>query len=88
MGATATPEEIKDLIVTELSQLADVDPALMTPEATLKDLDIDSLDLVELAQIIEERLGVTLERDDFKDVATLGEAITVIIGRCTAPAPA
>lgn len=84
--ATATAAEIRELIVTELAELADVDPERMTPDATLADLDVDSLDLVELAQIIEERYEVTLERDDFKDVSTLGEAIAVITERCTSPA--
>jgi len=83
--APATAAEIKELIVTELAQLADIEPEQMTPEATLADLDVDSLDLVELAQIIEERYEVTLERDDFKDVSTLGDAIEVITERCASP---
>lgn len=77
-----TADELHQLIIDELSQLADLKPGEIKPEATLEDLDIDSLDLVELAQIIEERYGVRLEREDFKDVSTVGAAIEVIVRRC------
>ena len=77
-----TADEVRQLIIDELSQLADVKREDIKPEATFEDLDIDSLDLVELAQIVEERYDVRLEREDFKDVTTVGAAIDVIVGRC------
>jgi len=77
-----TASEVRQLILAELSELADVKPEDVKPEATFEELDIDSLDLVELAQIIEERYEVRLERDDFKGIATVGAAIEVIVGRC------
>jgi acyl carrier protein len=77
-----TADEVHQLIVDELSELADLKPEEIKPEATFEDLDIDSLDLVELAQIIEERYDVRLERDDFKDITTVGAAIDVIVSRC------
>lgn len=78
-----TADEVRKLIVDELSELAGLQPEDIKPDATLEDLDIDSLDLVELAQIIEERYEVRLERDDFKDVNTVGGAIDAIVKRCT-----
>lgn len=77
-----TAAEVRTLIIDELCELADLKPEEITPDATLEDLDIDSLDLVELAQIIEERYEVRLERDDFKDVSTVGGAIDAIVNRC------
>lgn len=77
-----TADEVRTLIVDELCELADLKPEEITDDATLEDLDIDSLDLVELAQIIEERYDVRLERDDFKDVRTVGGAIDAIVKRC------
>ena len=38
-----------------------------------EDLDVDSLDLVELAQIVEDEFGVELDGDDVKDVKTVGD---------------
>jgi acyl carrier protein len=47
-------------------------------QATLEGLDIDSLDLVELGQVIEERYGVRLAAEEFKGVKTVGDALEVI----------
>ena len=53
----------------------------ITPEAKFEDLDVDSLDLVELAQIVEDEYGVELKGDDVKDVKTVGEVIDLIAAR-------
>src|ERR1700761_7986920 len=50
-------------------------------EATLESLDIDSLDLVELAQIVEDEYGVELKGDDVKDVKTVGEVIDLVVSK-------
>ena len=78
-----TAEEVRKFIIDELAELVGLEPKEIKPDATLEDLDIDSLDLVELAQIIEERYEVRLERDDFKDVNTVGGALDAIVKRCT-----
>jgi acyl carrier protein len=53
----------------------------LTREATLEDLDVDSLDLVELAQIVEDEFGVELRGDDVKDVRTVGEVIDLVVAK-------
>jgi acyl carrier protein len=78
-----TADEVRKLIVDELCELADLKPEDIKPDATLEDLDVDSLDLVELGQIIEERYDVRLEREDFEDVTTAGDAIEAVVRRCT-----
>lgn len=52
--------------------------------ATFEQLEVDSLDLVELAQIIEEDYGVPIETGDFKDVVTVGDAVDVVLSRAAA----
>ena len=46
-----------------------------------EDLDVDSLDLVELAQIVEDEYGVELKGDDIKDVKTVGDVIDLVVAR-------
>jgi acyl carrier protein len=53
----------------------------LSREATLESLDIDSLDLVELAQIVEDEYGVELKGDDVKDVKTVGEVIDLVVSK-------
>lgn len=53
----------------------------ITREATLEELDVDSLDLAEFAQIIDEDLGVRLEGKDLKDVKIVGDVVDLIAAR-------
>jgi acyl carrier protein len=56
------------------------DPDAMSPDATLEELEIDSLDMFELAQILHQEFGVEVNPDDFEDVKTLGDAQQVLLG--------
>lgn len=53
----------------------------ITRDATLEELDVDSLDLAEFAQIIDEELGVRLEGKDLKDVKVVGDVVDLIAAR-------
>jgi acyl carrier protein len=57
------------------------EPAAITREAELASLDIDSLDLAELSQIVEEQFGVNLTSADVKTIVTVGNAIDLIVAR-------
>ena len=50
-------------------------------EAELTALDIDSLDLAELSQIIEEQFGVELTSSDVAEINTVGDAIDLVAER-------
>lgn len=50
-------------------------------EATFDQLDVDSLDLVELAQVVEDEFGVELRGDDVKDLRTVGEAVDLVVAK-------
>ena len=56
------------------------DPDLLKPEATLEELDVDSLDLFELSQIIQQEFGLEVNPEDFEQVVTLGDAQAVLLG--------
>ena len=63
-GAEALEAEIKRLIVEALA-LEDVDPQQIETDAALfgEGLGLDSIDALELAMVVEERYGVTIEDD-------------------------
>lgn len=42
------------------------------------DLDLDSIDLVDLAVSLEEQSGVKLDEEDLKSVRTVADAVSVI----------
>ena len=56
-----------------------VDPSAVTPEASFADdLDADSLDLVELVMALEEEFNISVEEEELTDVATIGDALTLV----------
>ena len=61
------------ILVEKLTTDFDVDPAVITPDATLTDLGLDSLSVVEFVFEIEEELEIELDLDD-ADFETVGEA--------------
>lgn len=75
----STTTNIDEFVITTLQNFGT--EAEVTPDATLAALDVDSLDLAELAQLVEEEHGVTLESKDLKEIATVGDVIELIKAR-------
>ena len=80
MSTAVSQEQIEQVVVESLESFG-ADPAQITPEATLEQLDIDSLDLAELSQIVQERFDVELKGSDVAEVKTVGDAIRLIAER-------
>jgi acyl carrier protein len=66
-----------------IETLASFGPAIedVQPEASLKELDIDSLDIAELAQVVEEEYGVEISGDDAAAVTTVGDTIDLVLAK-------
>ena len=66
---------VKEIVV----ELLEVDPDLVTREASFKDtLEADSLDLVELLMAFEDEFGSAIPDEDVKQIVTVGDAVTYI----------
>jgi acyl carrier protein len=72
--------QIEDTIKKSLESFG-AEPEDITRDATLQSLDIDSLDLAELSQIVEEQFGVQLTGADVAAVKTVGDAIDLVAER-------
>jgi acyl carrier protein len=80
MSATITAEQVEPVIVDALAEIGP-DRDLIKRDASWEELDVDSLDLAELSQVIEEKFGVRLKGDDVAQISTVGEAIDLIVAR-------
>ena len=78
--STITTEQVQKVVVASLEEFG-ADAGDINRDATFEKLDIDSLDLAELAQIVEEEFGVELKSDDIKSIKTVGSAIDLIAAR-------
>ena len=71
----------QDLLATFqelLSEEFGVEAEEVTPDATFEALGLDSLDVVELTLVLEEKTGVKLEDEELEDVRTVQDAINKV----------
>lgn len=80
MAATVTAEAVEKVIMEALEEMGSETDGL-SRDATFEDIDVDSLDLVELAQVVEDEFGVALKGDDMKDLKTVGDAIDLVVAK-------
>ena len=80
--SAVTNEQVQERVVEALASFGP-DASQITREATFEELDIDSLDLVELAQIVEDEYGVVLKGEDMKELKTVGDAIDLITAKAS-----
>ena len=67
--------------VTDALETFGADPTAIKREATFAEIDVDSLDLAELSQIVEDEYGVTFKSSDVEQLKTVGDAIDFIAAR-------
>jgi acyl carrier protein len=78
--AAPSSEQIEKVITESLVTFgADADQ--ISRDAELEALDIDSLDLAELSQIVHEQFGVELKGSDVAEVKTVEDAVQLIASR-------
>jgi acyl carrier protein len=80
MPTEVTTDRVEQVIFNGLAEVG-AEREQISREAAFEDLDVDSLDLVEIAQIVEDEFGVQLEGDDVKDLRTVGEVIDLAVAR-------
>jgi acyl carrier protein len=80
MSTAVTQEQVEAVVVESLETFG-ADAAAITPDATFEALDIDSLDLGELSQIVHEQFGVELKGSDVAEVKTVKDAVELIASR-------
>ncbi|WP_420547187.1 acyl carrier protein [Curvivirga sp.] len=71
-----TREDIILKLQSYLEELFEVDPADATLDASLyEDLDMDSIDAVDLVIKLQELTGKKIAPEDFKSVRTVGDVV-------------
>ena len=78
-----TDDDIAKVFIEELTRIApDIDPASVGPDDHLQqDLEIDSMDFLNLVAALHKRLGVDIPEADYPQIATLSLATAYLSGR-------
>ncbi len=80
MATTITPQDVEATVIENLVSFG-ADAEAVTRDATLEDIDVDSLDLVELTQVVEETYSIDLDGADFKNIKTVGDVVDLVAAR-------
>ena len=79
MDSTTTNEEILGHIKQIFVEDFELDAGDVVPEAELyDDLDIDSIDAVDLMVALKKKTGKKLDPDAFKQVRTVGDIVEAV----------
>ncbi|MGH8618537.1 MAG: acyl carrier protein [Burkholderiales bacterium] len=74
-----TDDEILARLKAILTETFEVDPARVTREARLFDeLDLDSIDAVDLAIKLQELTGKRIRPEQFKNIRTVGDVVGAV----------
>jgi acyl carrier protein len=78
-----TEDNIAKAFIEELTRIApDIDPATIGPDDHLqRDLEIDSMDFLNLVMALHKRVGVDIPEADYAQLATLGLATAYLSAR-------
>ena len=72
-------DQILELLTDAAVEVMDVDREIVTADARfVEDLNGDSLSVLEILEILQEKLDVDLPTESFDGVATVGQAADVI----------
>ena len=78
--STITNEAVEKTVIEALISFG-AEPDEVTPETELTTLDIDSLALAELSQIVDDEYGVTMKSSDVSKIKTVGDIVAVIVAK-------
>jgi len=81
MSAAMTKEQIFERLSQVLHETFDIDPARISMEARLyEDLDIDSIDAVDLMVKLRPLVQKRLQPEAFRSVRTVGDVVDALHG--------
>lgn len=73
-----TREDVHRWLSGSLEELLEIDPATVTLDATLGELDIDSIDAVDVVVRFRELTGRRVEPEVFRNVRTIGDVVEAL----------
>ena len=75
-----TEQDIQKLLTGALENLFEIDPAAITLDTNLyEDLEIDSIDAIDLIDYIKRETGHKLQAEDFRNVRTVNDVVQAVL---------
>lgn len=79
METGISDEDILDRLKDVLRETFEIDPSRVKPDTNLfTDLELDSIDAVDLAIQVQDMTGMRIKPEDFKNVRTVGDVVAAV----------
>ena len=80
-----TESEIRQILTDALVNLFEIEPERIAPDTNLyEDLEIDSIDAIDLIDYIKRQTGRKLLADDFRSVRTVVDVVQAVLRKVAA----
>ena len=80
-----TESEIRQILTDALVNLFEIEPERIAPDTNLyEDLEIDSIDAIDLIDYIKRQTGRKLLADDFRSVRTVEDVVQAVLRKDSA----
>lgn len=80
VSASDSKEEVFSLLSQKMTEMFELEEGSLTMETHLfKDLDLDSIDAIDLAVHLQEYTGQKVEEDALRDLQTVADVVDLII---------
>lgn len=72
-------QQVLEKVRAQLEEIKVPGAAAAEMETTWEQLDVDSLDLVELVRALEDEYGIEIDDEKLKPVVSVGDAVRLVI---------
>jgi acyl carrier protein len=75
-----TEQQLREVVIRALTDVApEIDPVAIDPDTDLAEqLDIDSMDFLNIVVAIHEQTGIEIPERDYPKLSTLGDAVSYL----------
>jgi acyl carrier protein len=80
--------DILTLVISEIADVAEVEPERITPETALAELGLDSLQALQLLVALEKELKIAMDEEDLKRFVNVSSVVDAVNCRLAARAVA
>jgi acyl carrier protein len=74
-----TREEVLERISQKMSELFDIDRSLIKPESRFQDLELTSLDAIDLVVELQQMTGRRMKEAGLRSIRTVDDLVTVVL---------
>ena len=78
MSTPMTHDQVYDKVTSMMAEMFDLDKAAIASESKLEDLDLTSIDAIDLVVELQQLTGKKIGEEALKRVRTVGDIVTLV----------